>query len=236
MKKLFIILSIILFLQEQPTTHQPGKELDVITTVFTEEGFTVEEWDIIMINKMSRKKFNKIKNKLQNSYLGTVIKEESKLIYISESKNTDDKLRYTTQIIIPENQNDEITFQIVVSGKEWDSFAENYYNNMTKHLKNEFSLKFNKIFTCVKLTDNGIIDNGYSYDEIWQKMNVVHKNEHYDNVKQSNYEKEVYGYTPMWNSKVIVQDEPINFHMILKNNKQNNKTVIIGTPIILNEY
>jgi len=55
--------------------------------------------------------------------------------------------------------------------------------------------------------------------------------------KQKNfYEKELNEYTPMSQQEVLLKVELINVQLIDKNKKNDKKEVIIGTPVILNEY
>lgn len=236
MRKLFFIFTTTIFLFIQPSTVETSTELATITNVALGEGFLLDEWQVVMIEKITEKEFDNITKRLQNSYLDTVVKDENKIKYIFEAKNSKDQINHYFQAIVPTGHANQITFQLVISGEEWNEVIHNYYNNLTNELQNELSLTFSKIFTCVKLNDNGIINDGFSDDEIWKKMKVIHRNEQIDNVEQSVYEKEVYGYNKLWNRTIIVENETVNFHMGIKNNDHNKKQVIIGTPIILNEY
>lgn len=235
MKKLIVIMFVAVLLQ-QPVAVEANQPLNIIIDVFLDEGFTLDEWEVIMIDTISEKDFERLMTKSHNSYIVTVIKDKDKVKYIFDAKNPEKMINHSIQVIEPNHSDDIKTIQIVISGKEWNDSVQLYYNDLTKRLKSEYSSQFNRIFTCAKLNDNGIINVGFSYDEIWKKMKIVHKSEYFDNIQQSNYVKEVYGYTSLWHDEIEVQDEKINFQMAVKNDAQNKKQVIIGTPIILNEY
>lgn len=237
MKRILLILMFIFTISHQPSHSSViNNDLSTILNEAITSEFEVEEWEVISIDKISKKDFENIKNTLQSSHLVTVKNDENKVKYIFEAKNQSKYVNYSFHAIIPKNQENEITFQTVISGVEWDDLVQNYYKQLTNNLQKKFSLNFNKLFTCAKLNDDGIINNGFSDDEIWKKMKVVHKSEQYDNIQQSIYGKEIYGYTPLLDGQITVQEEIINFHMITKNELQNKKQIIIGTPIILNEY
>lgn len=54
--------------------------------------------------------------------------------------------------------------------------------------------------------------------------------------QKSFYEKELNEYTPMSQQEILLKVELINVQLIDKNKKNDKKEVIIGTPVILNEY
>lgn len=229
-----ICLSIIL--QQQAHVEETDEDVEKIIDVATNEGLTVEEWEVVHMDTISQQRFEYITNILQSRYLDTVTEDENKIKYVFEAQNSEEMVHHYFQVIVPNNRQGEITLQTVISGSVWNESTADYYKDLTKTLQNDLLVGFDKTFTCVKLNNSGIINSGFSGDEIWQKMKVIHKSEYYDNVPQSNYSRELYGFTPLSNSELLVSGEKINFHMIMKDKVQNEKQVIIGTPIILNEY
>lgn len=235
MKKTIFIILFMMLIPHQ-TMIEADKELDDIVNTFTDQGFLLDEWQVVIVNKLTKKEFENIAKKLQISYVASVRNEENTVKYEFEAKNSEEPLNHSIRAILPKNNSNDISVQLVIFGEEWNETVQNYYNHLTRKLYNEFSLTFTKIFTCVKLSDNGIINDGFSHDELWEKMNVVHKKEQFDTIQDASYLYEMYGYNPSWKTKMIIQEDPINFHFVMKNDDQNKKQVIIGTPIILNEY
>src|SRR5699024_9852355 len=128
--------------------------------------------------------------------------------------------------VIQYKQSDEaITVQTIISAPEWNESVKTYYNSLSKALQHHYNLKFTRNFTCLKFDVSGIIDDGFSIDEFWQKLKVVHKKEQYDNVQQSTYEKEIYGYSQLWSNEIDIEQERINFQMAIKNNAANKKEI-----------
>lgn len=236
MKKINICIIIILLFSGQASKAETSKTIDTIVDIALTEGLYLEEWQVVMKQKISAKQFEHILNKTKNSYFVTTKKDYHKILYIFEAKNRDERINYEFQAIVPHHHADLITFQIVYSGVKWDDSTHFNYIILTNNIQSELLIDFDKIFTCVKLRNNGIIDVGFLIENIWEKMKILHMFDQEDNVKQSVYEKEFYGYTPLWSNNIKVNDEEINFHMIIKNDEENKKQVIIGTPIIMNEY
>ncbi|MEI3607771.1 YwmB family TATA-box binding protein [Pseudogracilibacillus sp. SE30717A] len=236
MKKIIFIVSISFLLNHTQFNHLQYNELSLLAEAGQNEGWDLKEWQAVAFLELTPQEYDNLSNKLQNSYLVTMEENENAVKYIFETNERDELITHSFYTVIPTKGEQNITVQAIFFGEEWDDMISDYYDSLIKALQKDYNIKFSKIFTCLKFEVSGIINNGFSIDEFWQKMNVVHRKEQYDNVQQSIYEKEVYGYSPLWSNTITVDNEPINFHMTIKNDEANKKQVIVGTPMILNEY
>src|SRR5699024_2162913 len=99
MKKLFLFISTVILLQ-QPSIDMVNTELELIAKAGEEEGWNLQEWQVIIIEKMPRENYDNITNMLQNSYLVTTQKDESKLKYTFESQIQDEHINHSLQALV----------------------------------------------------------------------------------------------------------------------------------------
>jgi len=235
MRKYLFILSMIICLTEQPVQEPLNQELEILAEIGEDQGWELDEWQVVFINEISTRSFDKIINNLKNSHLITTQKDKYTVKYMIENQNDDEQISHFFQAIVPSNAN-KITLQTVISGQGWnDSIKENYLH-LTKSLLHDNNISITKNFTCLKFNYSDIMNVGFSFDEFWKKMKVIHKKEQNDNVQHSAYKKEFYGFSRLLGDEFEINNEKINFQMTLKNDERNKKQVIIGTPMILNEY
>lgn len=234
MKKLFLIISTVILLQ-QPSIDMVNTELELISKAGEEEGWNLQEWQVIIIEKMPRENYDNITNMLQNSYLVTTQEDENKLKYTFESQIQDEHINHSLQALV-DHHSDIVTVHIVLSGQTWDESAKKHYKRLTRTLQHDYNFTFTKKFTCLKFGVSGIINDGILLDEFWKNLQIVHKLEQDDNIQHSSYDKDIYGYSPLWSNQIQVDQDNINFQMTIKSNEANKKEIIIGTPMLLNEY
>lgn len=237
MKKIIFLLSISFLLNHYaPSDDLPNKELSLLAEAGQNEGWNMKEWQSVAFFELTPQQYDKFSNKLQNSYLVTRAENEYGVKYNFEAIDQNESLNNSFYAVIPAGNRQNITVHAIFKSDQWNSTINDYYLSLIQTLQDTYNIKFSKTFTCLKFEVSGIINNGVSFDEFWQKLKVVHRKEQYDNVQQSIYDKEIYGYTPLWETAISVNNEPINFHMTIKTDQANKKQVIVGTPMILNEY
>jgi|GEM_PF-2608650 len=237
MKKLMLMSSFLFLFNVHPINEMTHDELALLAHAGLEQGWELDEWQVVMMNDMNIKDFDNITKRLQNSYFVSTFEDENAVIYSFESKNNNPYMNHSFEAVVPTQHNNEtITLHLIISGNSWDEKASDYYTELTNRLKTDYNMQFARNFTCLKFQVSGIINIGLSIDEFWQKMKVVHTQEQYDNVQHSIYEKEIYGHSPLIGNDIEVNDEKINLQMALKDEPGNKKQVIVGTPMILNEY
>ncbi len=236
MKKFIFLICTFILVSQTPINEVAHQELSLLAQAGQEEGWDLKNWQVVSINDISKNDFDNILNMLQNSHFVSLSKNKNAVIYTFESKKTNDLIDHSFRAIIQQNSKDQVTLQTIISGDEWNDKIYNYYSRLTKDLQRDYNIKFTRNFTCLKFNVSGIIKNGSLFDEFWKKMKVVHRKEQYDNVQQSIYEKEFYGYSPSLGEEIIVNNEKINFQIALKKITENKTEIIVGTPMILNEY
>lgn len=235
MRKVILFL-IILFIPFQQPTSEERTALEIIAEAGNKEGLVLESWQINMDEKLNRKKFEQLLNKLEINYNVTMINEHDKLKYVIRENNPHSTFHHTFYAIVPKNNRDDVTLQLVISGQKWDEETKNNYYMLTNLLKNDYDLIFGRNFTCLKFAKDDIMRDGLIYENLWEHLQVSQINEHKDNINHSTYVAEYYGYSNLLPDGINVANEKVNFQMVVKESRGNNTQIIIGTPIVINEY
>lgn len=235
MKKVILLLTVFFISFQQPIKEDP-QPIEFIAQVAEEENLNIKYWQVLMDEKIPRGEFDELMNILESNYSITTLKENNTIKYTMKETDKGIGMNHTFHAVIPSDNLEDVTLQLVIKGTHWDEQTKHRYKDLTKTLQYDYSIQFGRTFTCLKLVDNAIINDG-SYDErILKKLNIKNLNEQYDNVHKSTYIAEYYGYTPLWDEKIVVNDEKINVQMVIKETENNHTEIIIGTPIVLNEY
>lgn len=234
---LLLVSTVILFQTGTDRVVQNRVDLDSLQHAFTEEGFELDAWEVVFLETHTKKEWNKIQRGLMGSHDVTTVNKEmvqhDTYTPINEGVNS---LDYMIHAIIPKGNAGDVRLQIILSGDQWTESIQDQYIDLTNYLQMARGLVLDESYTCVKLNNNGIMNVGFSVNKGLEKLNVIHKVEQVDNVEQSVYEKNIYGYSPILTSEIKVDDTAMNFQLTVKNSTDDKKQVIIGTPIILNEY
>jgi len=226
-----LFLSILFLLQ--PVQNKPDHELPLLVEAGQEEGWQLNNWQVVNIDQLTENEFETFMNNLQNDYKATIIKDENAVKYTFEYKKSVEEITHAFHAV---KSSDKITIQTIIYGQNWNHTVQDYFDKLTNSLQKAYKLKFTKNFTCLYFEESGIINGGFTIDEFWQKMKIKREFEQYDNVQHSTYERELYGYSPLWNNEMVVDQAKINVQMTIKQDDEHKKQIIIGTPMILNEY
>lgn len=228
MKKFIICFAILLIFQSADFSPLKYEELNSIMQMTDEMGMELDAWELVAIDTVSDEKQERITEWLHTVSELSVDDEHGRSFVISNTGY----INVTIQFI----KTKEVKIQVVISGEEWKEHTQVELNRIWGELEQVIFTKTTNLYTCAKLVDNGIIIDGIYTDNIQKILGVDPIFNQMDNIKDTSYEVEYYGYAPSWKSEINVNNEKINFQMAVKSHLKNDKLIIIGTPAILNEY
>lgn len=236
MKKVMLLcFALIALFSPKNAAVEENSSLEVIAETAMEEQLEIESWQVIFVEKISKTQFDKFSNELKTRYKVTIENDKSTLKYTFVNKEQNALMKHSFHAVVPKNT-EEITVQLVVTGNKWNDHIKSHYKQLTAHLQSNELIQFSRSFTCLKLKDNVIIENRSYYEDFLKKFNLENVKIQYDNVQNSTYFAEFYGHSTLWNEEISVNDEKINFQMMVKQTKDQKTQLIIGTPIVLHEY
>lgn len=239
MRGIWIVVSMIMLFQgsTQITPHH-SDDLTLLLDATEEEGLTLEDWEIIFLEEMPLTSFEDMKNSLMIDHVVTKETSDGITKYIFQPKKKNDHLTYQFILLDSARFSGNVQIQLVLHGTSWDEQVKRIYTSMTNKLQRKYNLQLKENFTCIKVNDSDIINDGFSVNNMLEKMQILHKREQQDNITESSYLKNVYGYSPLLSNTIEIDtlNDKINLQLTIREKTNNKKQIIIGTPVILNEY
>lgn len=235
MRKVITIILLIFIPFQQPVLEEQN-DVELIIQAAGKQGLELESWEVMMDQKLNRKKFEQILNKLKNNYNITINEEQDKLKYVIRGKKPEPFVDHFLIAIIPKSNQNDITLKLVIKGHYWNKSMKSNYDRLTKRLQFDYDINFGRIFTCLKFNDSVIIRDGLIYEKLQNQLQISHVFKHKDNLTNSTYVAEYYGYSSLFQEEILVGNDQINFQMVIKETAENDSQIIIGTPIVINEY
>lgn len=208
-------------------------DMDQMMQMMNELELEVTDWEVTHIVKMSKEEAEHYMLQTDDNYVIIEESEDGTKVFQAEPES---KLASIDQQIQIVEYAGNSTLQLTISSNQWNEQIESYYKLLTSNLQSDVKLNNVSSYTCVLVEDSDIIINGLLNDELWDKMKVVHTSEQKETLDQSVYEREITAYTPLFQQEIDVNNDIINMQMMIKNTQKNKKQLIIGTPVILNEY
>ncbi|SFB26618.1 TATA-box binding [Lentibacillus halodurans] len=238
MRKLAIILSIYLFMMmSSGVLAKQTDELTDIASIVTEDGVSVDSWQVTIKEEMNRDAIEHITNKLQdeNSYKATRTEDEKAVKYSFERAHKKMNISEMYNVVIPKNAMYDAEFVAVLQGEHWNDSIADFYINRVEDIQATYFTTESTKFACLTADVDAKIEIAYFLNQLKQTLQLTNIQTQTDNVETSKVKKIVYGYTPLWEQEITMQ-KPMNLQMVVQNGTHDSKRVTIGTPMLINEY
>ncbi|HLS06643.1 MAG TPA: YwmB family TATA-box binding protein, partial [Bacillota bacterium] len=102
-------------------------------------------------------------------------------------------------------------------------------------LNRHFFTQSARLFACIKLNDDAIIDKNDHFEKLSQIFHIEDTIIQKDSTNEQNNYQILYGHTHLFTESLQVNDHSMNVHLV-KRNQEQQTAFFIGTPILLNEY
>ncbi|TFJ92250.1 YwmB family TATA-box binding protein [Lentibacillus salicampi] len=238
MRKLALITSIFILMTINTTAFaNRTDEMTGLANAMTSNNFSVDNWQVTIKEEINEEAIESILEKIQNknSYKVSRTKDENAIKYFIERVQKEAHLSETYSVVIPKNPMHQAELVAVLKGKNWnDSIAERYFSRMDAIHTTYFTHKSTK-FACLTADIDAKINNAYVFKQLKQSLQLKNIRKQTDNVENSTVKKIVYGYTPLWEQSITMK-QPMNVQMVVQNGTHDSKRLMIGTPILINEY
>ncbi|MGM8211401.1 YwmB family TATA-box binding protein [Virgibacillus sp. W0430] len=231
----FITSLIILFSSIGANQTPEQEELNYLASFILENNLDVAEWEVIYKDKRKVKTVQKLVRKIKDSHLVTVSENENTIKYVIEDRNKTETFNVQYSVLISKQATSYAEVHAVISGTSWNNAVRDAYRSFSQ-TKNKFFTRTSQKFTCIKTKDSGIIEIGVLLTNLDDKLNLLHIATQTDTVEDSTHKNIIYGYTPLWEQKMLINSKPLNIQIVEKEADENQSNLTIGTPILVNEY
>lgn len=237
MQKMIPVLLFFIMIPFQTVTPLPNDELIQIHSILSKEDFSTDTWNVIFSEEISTQTASKLKQKMENSYLVTVHEDINRIKYKMNFKTSSkNSINYHLELIIPKHHHEKPTITAFIYGTSWDEKTLNVYNKIKANLLSAYFSERHNMFTCVKIPIDDIINRANFNKKINEIFKVKYKNVQFDKSQQNINKEIIYGYTNLWDRMIKVENEPMNIQIVIKEMKNRHSHMIVGTPILMNEY
>lgn len=235
MKKIILIGMILLLFSTKTTAYTEESELEQLASIVMDNKLDISSWQVVNKEKLTKNKLELMLETLKSKY--TYNTEENKqIIKYSFRGNIEKEMNIFYEIIIPKNNQEKGQLVVTVKGTTLNEKTLLNYKNIINPIKDLYFTPFVKVYTCLNTNNNDIIKTVDFLSNLGQQLELIHTFSQTDKVEQSPHEKIIYGYTPLWNQKIQVDERLINIQIAIKRTDNEQFNFLIGTPILINEY
>lgn len=239
MKKMGLILILLLAVIVKATvgfSAPANDEIVDLATVAMENNLTIDKWQVTIKEQTNRNKAHDLVEKLKNSYLASATDDENIIKYSFSDVHKAGDIVESYMVIIPKNTKYESEIIAEIHGDVWDKSMEQQYDSTINLLPDYLFAKKAKRFSCLTAHSDGIMNSDGFFKVFNEKLDVQHISTQTDSIKKSTIEKNMYGYTPLWDQKITVMDKEVNVQVAMRERKNGDTKFTIGTPIVITEY
>lgn len=236
--KRMILLSVIAMLLSSPVKGEKieKRELEDLVKIVLDNDLAIDEWKVTIKEKVTMSEAQEAINQIKTNDYFTRKESENSVIYSFEGSHIFMENVETYTVIVPKNKHEKIEIIAEFKGYTWNEKIKTNYNKWLHTMVNQVFSPSAREYTCLTTEFNDIIDDDYVLNDIMEKLKTKHNQTQSDKNKSSTLQKVFYGYTPLWNQKVDVMDDPLNVQIAVIKNELGMVKFIFGTPILINEY
>ena len=121
-----------------------------------------------------------------------------------------------------------------MEGNQWDRSVKHTYQQKLDEIVQNYFTDSKQKFSWLTFVDDDKIDSNVFLNEMVAQWNMENLQLQLDNHLQNR--KVLYGYTPVWQEYIRMQNDRVNMQIALHTDNQGTTTYTLGTPILINEY
>lgn len=213
-------------------------ELSDIVSVVLENELSIDSWEVTLKEKMTSPNIKKVLKQLQSDPTMDVSVQEHKDVvqYIGKAIYDPEGVTVIFKAIFPSSEEDLGQLIVAITGKYWDENISVQYNEIIQNLTHKYFSESVHKFTCLEAYNNDIIEGTTLLKRIKQSLQLKHTFTQTDDVQMDKQIVEIYGFNALWGESFTIEDKPMNAHISYIHARNGEEKIIIGTPILLNEY
>lgn len=192
------------------------------------------DWKVTIKEQIDPIKMKKIVNNDENRHLVASSSTESRVQYemeINDVSNLDIMIQLNHYA---EEQLSEVLIEI--NGKDWNESIANEYDNFVTKIKDMYITENARVFACLNSSYSDIINRSDLEKEVIDILRLQHVSTLTDSLTDPEKQVVLAGYSPHIKEAITIENEEINIQIVIKTNDSEQFSIMIGTPIIIDEY
>lgn len=233
---LILIILCLLVAADTPRIDMQTDELVKLATLMTDSNLNVNEWTVTIKEKIPDEQRAEFIHILKKDHQWTTKKNDNTTKFIARSTDHDEDISITYQILTPKEKQYKTELIVTMSGASWsESVGKHYLENIEKISSNYFT-EIASTYTCLSTRNDAIINSDRIIDTFVQELDLKYVSTQNDTMKQITSKKIIYGYTDLWTNEIVMDGSPLNIQMVINHTENEKEKIMIGTPILINEY
>lgn len=237
MKRMWFIFLALLILPVQSHAMKEKDELIQMASLIKALDLQIATWEVTIKETIYTKNIEDIIQDFKNSHLVTVHEDENRIKYkVLFQQPQQHGLEQELQVVVSKHDEFRAELSAVIKGSTWDETILKEYKAMLELLLDSYFSHSASMFTCLETHNDDIIKEANFFNKIRQSFKIKHESTQIDTSQKNISKKIIYGYTDLWKQKIVMEDQPMNVQFVIKNMDNENSHLIVGTPILINEY
>lgn len=201
---------------------------------FVTETHSIKSWHVTIKESIDQEKLPQLLTKLHSDF--SVTTEENKKIIkiIAKDPHKKNGLNECFNVVIPKSNNQQAELIAIMEGNQWDRSVKHTYQQKLDEIVQNYFTDSKQKFSWLTFVDDDKIDSNVFLNEMVAQWNMENLQLQLDNHLQNR--KVLYGYTPVWQEYIRMQNDRVNMQIALHTDNQGTTTYTLGTPILINEY
>ncbi|MCG5102698.1 YwmB family TATA-box binding protein [Oceanobacillus alkalisoli] len=231
----FLIATFITLTGSTPANTQIDP-LHTLTNITSTNELPLTGWEVTLKETIHTTNFERIVNNNRNSHFVSRTEDENSIKFNFVSAEKPAQITVEKRMVITKDNPRQIELIAVLKGDTWNESVQKEYDQARENLLNKLFYKNIKSFTCIEVVEGDTIESRAIIELFSESLQLVHREEQYDSFEMSKLKKMIYGYTPLWNDKFIVEGIPYNLQIATAEKDSGELVYMIGTPILITEY
>ncbi|MFD1416354.1 YwmB family TATA-box binding protein [Oceanobacillus jeddahense] len=233
----FCLLLVICFVVNQAFSQSyQTDEMQDLGAFAEENDFAIDFWEVTIKEQMGRERAESLVENLETMYTQHEDKNGDRVKYTFYNGHNNEPFYVLYNVILPLDKKEPAEVIIVLHGKDWDSQISQKYEKEKAAIQKKYLTKESQLYTCLSIQDSDIINHDEFLNKAKKYFNIKHISTNYDNIENSRIEQSTYGYIKTWEHFYFMENDPKNVHIAAVTGHHGEKSFMIGTPILINEY
>lgn len=234
-KKIFVFLFLLSFPFQFYSPNFDQEFYDIFSYT-NQSGYEIEKWNVLIKEELSVERTNDLLTYFKKEDSLESLKQMDVDTYQIKGMDETESFSYTISLSISETTHVRSLLFVEIEGDFLNDKTLQFYQQFYQQMMQDFFTRSAQKYTCMMAKSNDIIEEMNFIEKLKTHFDLTNISTQEDIIEKILQQKIIYGYNPAWEEKMIVSNGPINTQIVMKQDQNEKVQMIIGTPILINEY